>query len=116
MSVKKNVFVVNSSIGFDIFFKNPKMKYFNIIPNLCFVFQLDTLTFAKSVLSKISLPPYFKLKTIFEFLREKSIHISGLETHQYFSDVKSITVVFKFNLLCSNRHHKINTINNILIK
>ena len=92
------------------------MKYYNVIPNLLFLFHLDTLPLAKSVLSNTPLPPKFKLKTLFKFLAGKSMDDSGLEAHTYISGVKATALVLKCNFLWSKRHYKINPIDNILTK
>ena len=64
------------------------MEYYNVIPNFCFVFHLDTLTLAKSDFSKISLTPNFEIQTIFELFTGKTMVYSGLEAQQSISDVK----------------------------
>ena len=41
---------------------------------------------------------------------------SGLEEHQYISDVRSITVFLKYYIIYSNRDQYINPIENIFIQ
>ena len=45
-----------------------------------------------------------KLKTIFDFLRVKSMYNSGVEAHQVFFGVKATNVVLNFGPLWSNRN------------
>ena len=87
----------------------------NVTPNLYLLFRIDNLSFAKSVISNIPLPPNFKLRTLFEFLTVKLMDDSVLKAHQAISDVKSPGVVLKCSLLFSKRHHIINPIYNILM-
>ena len=80
------------------------------------MFHLETLTLAKSVLSKECLPPNIKLKNILGLLTGKLMDDSGLESHQAISDVKKNTLGLKCNILCSKRRHNISPIENKLTK
>ena len=57
------------------------MEYYNVVPNLKFMFHLDTLKLSKVVLTNISVPSKFKLKNIFEFLTGNSKNNSGFVLH-----------------------------------
>ena len=81
------------------------MECYNVIPNLGFLFHLDTLKFSKAVLLNIHVTSNFKLKTIFEFFIEKSMGDSGLESHRYFSDLKATSVILKCDSLWIKRHN-----------
>ena len=94
---------------FDISFLFSNMEYYNDISNLIF-FHLDTLTLAKSVFSKIPLPPKLKNKIIYEFLAGHSVDDRGLESQQAISDVHTITVVLNYYILYSNRDQDKNPI------
>ena len=63
------------------------MVYYNVVPNLYFIFQLVVFKLEKVVLTNTPILSNFKLKTIFQFLAVKLMDDDGLESHQYFSDV-----------------------------
>ena len=63
------------------------MVYYNVVPNLHFMFQLVILKIENVVLTKIPLILNFKLKTILEFLSGNLMDGIGLEEHQYLRDV-----------------------------
>ena len=63
------------------------MVYYNVVPNLHFMFQLVILKMENVVLTKIPLLLNFKIKTILEFLSGNLMDDIGLEEHQYLRDV-----------------------------
>ena len=63
------------------------MVYYNVVPNIHFMFNLVILKIENVVLTKIPLILNFKLKTILEFLSGNFMDGSGLEEHQYLRDV-----------------------------
>ena len=58
--------VAHNGTRFYIPFLFSKMEYYDVVPNLHFIFQFYTLKLAKVVLKNFPVPSKFKLKTIFE--------------------------------------------------
>ena len=63
------------------------MVYYNVVPNIHFMFKLVILKIENVVLTKIPLILNFKLKTILEFLSGNLMDGIGLEEQQYLRDV-----------------------------
>ena len=63
------------------------MVYYNVVPDLHFMFQLFILKMENVVLTKIPLLLEFKIITILDLLSGNLMDDSGLEEHQYFIDV-----------------------------